>query len=916
MQRTLALATAPAPQPSILIPDNADNAIRWRPGERLFDVFETTCLALEKEGKLDRIAVEAEGETLSYGALRDRVRGFAAALQARGLAPGERVGLILDRSLDSYCVMLGAIQAGLAYVPLDPKFPADRIAFIAEDANVKAFVAIESAVELAGQSARPVIGLGALATAAAPLIANGVRPALPTERPDDELAYIIYTSGSTGRPKGVAINHSAICNFIAVAAEDYGYLPTDRVYQGLTFAFDFSIEEFWVPLAVGATLVASPSQMQLVGQALDGFLRDHRVTAMCCVPTLLATLENDLPDLRFLLVSGEACPHDLVRRWYRADRRLLNAYGPTEATVTATWTPLHPNRNVTIGVPLATYTIVLLNPEHDELAHPGDTGEIAIGGIGLAEGYVNRPELTAQKFIPDFLNLENNPSGRLYRTGDLGRIDENGEIEYLGRIDTQVKLKGYRIELGEIEEVMLEIDGIAQAVVTLREDSPTGTKDLAGYYTGFEGEGPPSREAVAQALRSRLPAYMVPAFIEPIDAIPLMPSQKADRKALPPPRHPRVTVSSRSFAAPETPTEQAIAECLGDKLGLAQVSVDDHIFDDLGLDSLAAAHVIMALDERFGDGAVSIANLYLHPTVRDLAPRIEAALATQRPRSRAPDVTPASDLAHAICGTLQGATYLVTFAAYAWFFITGLIWTAGAETAAALTGRAILVAGVLFVAPAMIAIAAKWALVGRWQPEQLKLWSLAYFRFWFVRFLVETNPVALFRGSPVFNCYLRLLGAEIGENVLLLTKTVPLATDLIRIGDNTVIRKDVHLTGYRADADTMKIGPVEIGSSAVIGEGAVIDIRTEIGDGGQLAHASALISGQSVPPGERWHGAPATPTDADFAHPSHHTPDQPQAHVIRACRTHTGNRNECARRRDHGCRIRSRIRPRRHRRGR
>jgi amino acid adenylation domain-containing protein len=358
-----------------------------------------------------------------------------------------------------------------------------------------------------------------------------------TERGDpvDELAYIIYTSGSTGRPKGVAIDHPSICNFVRVAAEVYGIRARDRVYQGMTIAFDFSVEEIWVPWMVGATLVPKPAGSSLLGIDLHEFLTERRVTAMCCVPTLLATLEDDLPALRFLLVSGEACPQDLVARWHQPGRRFLNVYGPTEATVTATWTSVHPDRPVTIGVPLPTYSTVILDPEDPRKALPhGEVGEIGIAGIGLASGYVNRQDLTDRAFIPDFLHIPGNPSGRIYRTGDLGRVNGDGEIEYQGRIDTQVKIRGYRIELTEIESVLLQVPGIAQAVVDTYEPEP-GVVELVGYYSLRTTTTHVDQDQIHAQLRDRLPTYMVPAYLEHLDVIPMTTNDKADRKNLPAP---------------------------------------------------------------------------------------------------------------------------------------------------------------------------------------------------------------------------------------------------------------------------------------------------------------------------------------------------------------------------------------------
>ena len=677
----------------------------------------------------------------------------------------------------------------------------------------------------------------------------------------------------------MAVNQSSICNFVAVAAEVYGYSPDDRVYQGLTFAFDFSVEEFWVPLVAGATLVASPANVQLVGRALEDFLNDHQITAMCCVPTLLATIENDVPSLRFLLVSGEACPQDLVARWQGNHRRILNAYGPTEATVTATWTELKPGRKVTIGVPLPTYSIAIVEPDRPELVEHGKTGEIAIGGIGLAVGYVNRQDLTDEKFVPDFIGLPGNPSGRLYRTGDLGRVNADGEIEYFGRIDTQVKLKGYRIELSEIEEVLLQADGIAQAVVAVCQTDGK-TKDLVAYYTRFEGDAGPSREEVAELLRRQLPSYMVPAFLEPLENIPLLPSQKADRKALPAPQLPRVLSSGSSFAAPRSVEEKRVAHCLADVLKIEHASLDDHFFDHLGLDSLKAAEFVSELTRAWPECKVSIADVYLAPTVRHLAEKLEAASSEEKLDLRASPTRVASNASHAFCGLLQATTYILLTASYLWISLVGFMWIADTSAwfeVASRTARFVVGVFALFV---VVPVVAKWSLIGRWRAGKVPLWSLSYFRFWLVRLLVETSPLAAMRGSPVFNAYLRLLGARIGDNALLLCKAFPLCTDLISIGPNTVVRKYTHLTGYRAQSGYMRFGSIDVGADATIGAGAVIDLNTRIGDNAQLGHASALLEGQSIADNCRAHGSPAVSTETDFSHTHTHAPSRLQRQLF------------------------------------
>ncbi|MFB0833643.1 AMP-binding protein [Arthrobacter halodurans] len=320
----------------------ADHSARWRPGMRLETLFERRCDELRAAGLSERRAVDGY-RSLTYDQLDQRSNRLARHLIGRGVNPGDRVALLFDDHVHAYAAILGTLKAGAAFVPLDPVFPEDRIAYILEDAGVNLVLTLSHLRARLPDTGVRVVCLDEDDRSIA--AADRTRPGL-RETADDALAYIIYTSGSTGRPKGIAVNHSSTCNFVLVAAENYGYRPGDRVYQGMTIAFDFSVEELWVPWMVGATLIPKPAGPALLGADLCRFLIEHGVTAMCCVPTLLATLDEDLPNLRFLLVSGEACPKDLVVRWHKPGRRFLNVYGPTERTtpssatsVSGRWSP-------------------------------------------------------------------------------------------------------------------------------------------------------------------------------------------------------------------------------------------------------------------------------------------------------------------------------------------------------------------------------------------------------------------------------------------------------------------------------------------------------------------------------------------------------------------------------------------------
>ena len=853
------ISAEPAPGDGrILICANADNSIRWQEGERLNDLFEQRCDELH-----DSEAVVTDAATYSFRDLDNRANQAARYLLGQGLKSGDRIGLVFDKTFDTYVALLAVLKINAAYVPLDAGFPNDRISFICSDADVKAILSLSIFQAKLDVLDVPKIFLD---TAAGGIDAQPAGRLTESERgaPVDQLAYLIYTSGTTGTPKGVAIEHASICNFVRVAAEVYGMKPGDRCYQGMTIAFDFSVEELWVPLLAGTTLVPGKPGTSLVGSDLADYLQSKHVTVMCCVPTLLGTIERDLPDLRILLVSGEACPQNLVTRWQRPGRIMLNAYGPTETTVTCTLTELYPNKPVTIGGPLPTYSVVILAEDKDEAFERGAMGEIGIAGIGLAAGYLNREDLTQKKFIPDFLNIPNNPSGRIYRTGDLGRINDNYEVEFHGRIDTQVKIRGYRIELAEIESVLEQMPHISQAVVNVYEPEP-GAAELVAYYTLKQGTQDPPHSEVAEKLRKHLPPYMVPAYLERLDIIPMTTSHKADRKALPLPKGTRMAVGSGNFVAPKTPTEEALVRALGDVMKIDRISVADNFFQDLGAHSLLMARFGSEIRKRLRIAAVSMRDIYLNPTVEKLAAHLDTLPAEAPMQMNQEPIRAPSALAYYTCGFFQFLVYLAASTFGLWLLVRGLEWVyEAAGNWTELYSRSVIFGLAMFAILTALPILGKWLLVGRFKATTFPVWGLRYFRFWLVRSLIQINPMALFAGSPLYNVYLRMLGMRIGRDCVIASTLVPVCTDLISIGDNAVVRRDAVVQGYKARSGLIQTGPIRIGDNAYVGEAAVLDIDTVMEDDTQLGHASSLQTGQRVPRGKHYHGSPAQETTADY----------------------------------------------------
>src|ERR1043166_3698743 len=568
----------------------------------LHEIFEA-----QADARPDDVAVVSGAKAVTYAELERRANRVAFHLRARGVGRGSVAALLLPRSPDAYAALLGILKAGAAYLPLDPEYPPDRIGEILEDSAATALVTTASLAERVASPPGIVVRLDADHRAIEAGPAERPSPATIGLRPRD-LCYVIYTSGSTGRPKGVMIEHRSACHFVQ-AERFFGVRPGDRVYQGFSLAFDASVEEIWLAFQAGATLIAATPEMARAGPDLSRRLREAGVTVLSCVPTLLSMLTDDVPGLRLLILGGECCPAGLAARWIRPGRRVINTYGPTEATVCATYAELAPGRPVTIGRPLPGYRVHLLDDRLRPVP-PGAAGEICIGGLGVARGYLGRPDETLARFITDPFAPISTADARLYRTGDRARLNAAGDFEFLGRTDTQVKIRGFRVELAEIEAVLLQAEGVAAAACAVREELP-GVQQLVGYVVPAAGR-PVDDERLRVLARGRLPAWMVPSVIESIAELPTLPSGKLDRDALPAPR-PRAVESGSDGRPPESDAECAIAAVWRDLFRPLRVSADDDFFLDLGGHSLLAARMVSELrrDPRFA--RVSVLDVYQHP---------------------------------------------------------------------------------------------------------------------------------------------------------------------------------------------------------------------------------------------------------------------------------------------------------------
>jgi len=564
-----------------------------------------------------RTAVIAGTTTLTYDELNTRATQVAHALRSRGVGRGQRVGLCVDRGTDMLAAVLGILKAGAAYVPLDPSYPRDRLRFMAEDAQLALLV---STTELAGDFGLPrarQLLLDADADTIASMPGTRLPIGVATAQPADP-AYLIYTSGSTGKPKGVVIPHRAVVNFLTSMAREPGLSADDVLVAVTTLSFDIAVFDLQLPLAVGARVVIATRNEAVDGQALGTLLDQHRATVLQATPVTWRLLMEAgwKPKAAFkAVVGGETLPQVLADQLLSSGIELWNGYGPTETTVYSTCAHItNTTDGITIGKPIAN-TIVRVLDSQKNLCPIGVPGELCIGGAGVALGYWNQPVLTADRFIPDPFGAN---GAVLYRTGDLVRWRSDGNLEHLGRLDFQVKLRGFRIEVGEIEAGIAQHPAVREVAVVAREDSP-GDKRLVAYLVA---ENPP--DDLADQLRARvraaMPEYMVPAQFVMLPVMPRTQNGKVNRKGLPAPGADD-QARTRQSVAPRTPTEELVAGVFRSVLNRTNVGAFDNFFD-LGGNSLMAARLMLQLRTASGHD-LPLRILFERQTVSALAEAVD-----------------------------------------------------------------------------------------------------------------------------------------------------------------------------------------------------------------------------------------------------------------------------------------------------
>jgi non-ribosomal peptide synthetase-like protein len=794
----------------------------------------------------NKIAFIFGDQTLTYAELDNWSNVVANMLAEQGIGAGHTVGLWWPRSLHLPVAILGILKSGAAYVPLDREMPEERVETVLTEVGASAYFSQET-LEL---SCKALIIPDRPAAAHVLHITMGASP--------DNWAYVLYTSGSTGKPKGIAIAHRHICHLIRSEQTVLEINSEDRVYQGFSVSFDMWCEETWISLFAGATLWIADATTAKSIDDLSEVLREQKITILHAVPSLLAVMDDNVPLLRIVNAGGEACTKQVLDRWAIAGRRFYNSYGPTETTVTSTMIELQKGDAITIGNPLPNYNLAVVDEQFNLL--PKNTrGELIITGPGVCDGYINKPELTAEKFMPKTAAMAMLPGDRFYRSGDAVVIKEDGSVDFQGRIDDQVKLRGYRIELGEIENQLAGLEGISAAAVAIKKDN-NDQEQLVGYVllkaaTNIE-------EALLRAeLLKVLPTYMVPGTIMALDKMPRLPSGKIDRKSLPIPESLLNNPLEEEIVIDiQAPISERVLIMLKKVFPGREINLTEDFFTDLGGHSLLAATFVSRLRKEADLPQASLKDIYQNRPLQALVTVWEGAANKQKANTKAV-FNKVPLWRFAACGVAQTVALLIVFAFFALqLFLPFLGYYYVEQLEGNTVSWAILTALLLFcmLPPlfALLSVATKWLVIGKMKEGDYPLWGTYYFRWWFVKTMQRLMPIQFLNGTPFYNSYLKLLGVKVAADAQLAAFSIG-AEDLVTIGSDVSISSQVVLDNATVEDGWLKLRKIHLGNHAYLGSSAVVAGGAIMEDWSELQDLSYLQEGKTIKPGEVWQGSPA-----------------------------------------------------------
>jgi non-ribosomal peptide synthetase-like protein len=808
--------------------------------ETLADIFRATA---KQYG--EKTALIFEDQTVSYEELDRWSDAVADYLYQAGVAPGDPVGLWWPRGLELHVAVLGIVKAGASYVPLDREMPAERVETVLTEVGAKGYISDETL-----SLSCPKFGIVPKPSKDQEIyITRGAQP--------DDWAYVLYTSGSTGKPKGIPIAHRQICHLVRAEQTVLEISNEDKVYQGFSVSFDMWCEETWISYLAGATLWVADAATAKSIDELGNVLRQQRITVLHAVPSLLAVMEDDVPSLRIVNAGGEACTTQVLARWSVPSRRFYNSYGPTETTVTATLIALRPGDAITIGIPLPNYNLAVVD-EQLNLLPRGERGELIVTGAGVCKGYINLPELTAQKFVKKPEGLDALPGDVLYRTGDAAVINADGSIDFQGRFDDQIKLRGYRIELGEIENQLSNLPDIAAAAVTVKQDV-NGQDHLAGYVV-CDDPVTMNQQHIRGELAKVLPAYMVPSVIMQLPEMPRLPSGKINRKALPIPAmllENAVSITNEVIDLDAPMWDRTVA-ALRKFFPNRTIDAKDDFFTDLGGHSLLAAAFVSKLRREANIPQASLKDIYQHRPLSALVSYWESKPVTEQKAKRVFNEIPRSR--YYFCWLAQTFSLLLMYGLFAvqiFFPYLGYYWVVE-ETKNISYAITTALCMFCFIPPlfSALTIGVKWLVIGKMKEGDYPLWGTYYFRWWFVKTMQRLLPSQFLNGTPLYGGFLRRMGVKVAKDAQLSAITIG-AEDLVTIGSDVSISSQVVLNNAYVEDGMLKLRSIHLGDHAYIGSSAIVAGGARVEDWGELADLSYLQEGKTIKIGEVWQGSPA-----------------------------------------------------------
>ena len=821
--------------------------------ETLVTIFKST---VEKHP--DKTALYFNGKQISYKILDEWSTNLAYLLQSKGFKKGDPCLVWWERGIELHVAILAILKCGGTYVPLDYDMPEERVLSVMEDIKSN-FIITSRSFNHSGVVVSEIV------------FEQGKHTLLNAVNLDpDTYAYVLFTSGSTGKPKGIPITNRNICHLIRSENSLIEVNEKDKVYQGFSVSFDMWCEETWVSYLVGASLWIADSVTSKSIDELSTILLENEITVLHAVPSLLAVMESiDLPKLRIINAGGEACTPQVLNKWAKEGRDFYNSYGPTETTVSATFAKLKKGDAITIGKPLPNYGLAVVDENMKPVAI-GQTGELIVSGIGVSNGYLNLEALTKEKFLPKNDSLKSLPGTMIYRSGDATFMDENQNIHFVGRIDSQVKLRGFRIELGEIESLLNDQIGILQAAVALKTDA-NDQEQLTGYVV-VSKDFVFDEIFIKNQLALKLPSYMVPLTILKLDELPRLSSGKIDRKKLPTPNNYLANTSTENNISESDSIETKTIKILKNIFIKEDIKLINDFFTDLGGHSLLAASFVSKMRDEGNVTHASLKDVYQYRPIAALIKKWEAEVHKKTKIKK--EFTKVSSWNYYCCWLAQTFSLVIIFGLlaseifipYLAYYFTLL------EKESHLISAIIAFVMFCIIPPLFIGlgIIVKWIVIGKYKEGKYPLWGSYYFRWWFVSTFQKIVPTQFLNGTPLYPIYLRLLGVTIEDDAQLSSMAIG-AEDLVTIKKDVSISSNVVLDNATIENGYFILSKITIGNHAYIGSSAVLEGNTTIEDWGELQDLSLLENGKTIDYAQIWQGSPSklieTRNEKDFIIP-------------------------------------------------